>query len=223
MPIQRQGLILSVNAGSFSLKFLDHLEHGSGIKKGDLQQVYYRGVHGGDCAEPASISETYHHTEKLTDLAPLHNGAALAAIQAYLKSLPNAHSIAYFDTTFHRALPAHVSSHAIDPSVARPLAFDLFMDHILGYVGAYFVALQGNFDALVFAGGIGEKSVELRERVAERVRCLGFWPVDPKKNGGIKIVNNMVQRDTNNDLLNSICFRVVVSSNYREDEHVIMF
>jgi len=35
---------------------------------------------------------------------------------------------------------------------------------------------------LVFAGGIGEKGVELRKRVVEEVKCLGF-EIDGEKNG----------------------------------------
>jgi acetate kinase len=61
------------------------------------------------------------------------------------------------------------------------LAFDLFVDRILNYVGSYFVKLDGKVDALVFAGGIGEKGAKLREKVVEGVRCLGF-EVDEESN-----------------------------------------
>jgi acetate kinase len=54
------------------------------------------------------------------------------------------------------------------------LALDIFIDRICGYIGAYYVSLGGNVDALVFAGGIGEKSIVLRSRVLEKVACLGF-------------------------------------------------
>ncbi|KAK1963755.1 acetate kinase [Colletotrichum sublineola] len=54
------------------------------------------------------------------------------------------------------------------------LAFDIFVDRICAFVGSYFVTLNGNVDALVFAGGIGEKSGKLRKRVAEQCACLGF-------------------------------------------------
>lgn len=73
-----------------------------------------------------------------------------------------------------------------DPSIAERnpcrMAFDMFVDRILNYVGSYFLKLEGEVDALVFAGGIGEKSVELRERVAERVRTVGFEVLDPQRN-----------------------------------------
>lgn len=73
-----------------------------------------------------------------------------------------------------------------DPLIAETnsdrLAFDLFVDRILNYVGAYYLKLGGKVDALVFAGGIGEKSVDLRRIVGERIECLGFAPVHPQKN-----------------------------------------
>jgi acetate kinase len=54
------------------------------------------------------------------------------------------------------------------------LAFDIMVDRICSYVGSYYVTLHGKVDALVFAGGIGEKSELLRRRVTEEVSCLGF-------------------------------------------------
>lgn len=53
------------------------------------------------------------------------------------------------------------------------LAFELFVDRVINYVGAYWTKLEGEVDALVFAGGIGEKSPQLRARIAEKCRCLG--------------------------------------------------
>ncbi len=54
------------------------------------------------------------------------------------------------------------------------LAFDIFVDRIIGYIGSYYVKLDGRVDALVFAGGIGEKATLLRTRIVEKCRCLGF-------------------------------------------------
>lgn len=70
------------------------------------------------------------------------------------------------------------------------LAFDIFVDRILSYIGHYYVSLHGNVDALVFAGGIGEKSEILRKRVVDEVRCLGF-EIDEEKNG--KGIEGVVQ------------------------------
>ncbi|KAJ5818500.1 hypothetical protein N7474_004091 [Penicillium riverlandense] len=59
------------------------------------------------------------------------------------------------------------------PSAAHKLAFDLLVDRILGYIGNYHVKLGGQVDAVVFAGGIGEKSALLRRTLADKCRCLG--------------------------------------------------
>lgn len=72
----------------------------------------------------------------------------------------------------------HISSSA-DPQCR--LAFDIFVDRIVGFVGSYYVKLEGQVDALVFAGGIGEKANILRKRVVEKCRCLGF-EIDEQKN-----------------------------------------
>jgi acetate kinase len=61
------------------------------------------------------------------------------------------------------------------------LALDIFVDRILGFVGSYFVKLDGEVDALVFAGGIGERGAILRKRVIDGVKCLGF-ELDDQKN-----------------------------------------
>jgi acetate kinase len=70
------------------------------------------------------------------------------------------------------------------------LAFDIFVDRICGYVGSYYIALEGQVDALVFAGGVGVRSEELRRRVVEKCACLGFQ-VDAETN--VRNIENVVQ------------------------------
>lgn len=62
------------------------------------------------------------------------------------------------------------------------LAFNIFADRICGYIGSYYVKLGGQVDALVFAGGIGEKGAGLREKVVKDCKCLGF-DIDGERNG----------------------------------------
>jgi acetate kinase len=62
------------------------------------------------------------------------------------------------------------------------LAFNIFVDRIANYVAPYFTKLDGKVDALVFAGGIGEKGDKLRKAVVGGVKCLGF-ELDEDKNG----------------------------------------
>jgi acetate kinase len=74
-----------------------------------------------------------------------------------------------------------ISQKAEEGDEGCKLAFDLLVDRILGFVGNYYVKLGGKVDALVFAGGIGEKGVGLRKAVTEGARCLGF-ELDEGKN-----------------------------------------
>ncbi|KAJ7236287.1 acetate and butyrate kinase [Mycena haematopus] len=311
--------------------FLDTLAHEANIDRAQITHVCHRVVHGGDYTDPVLINdEAYHHIERLSDLAPLHNGASLAVIKTCLSQLPDAKSIAFFDTAFHRSIPPHIASYAIDQKVAKQrglkkygfhglsysfilrsvsrflqkpptslnlivlhlgsgasaccihhgssldtsmgltplnglpgatrsgaidpslifhytnkagrmshdktaavnlhvtqaehilntqagwkalagttdfaaittragegdkeakLAFDLFADRVLNYVGSYHLKLGGAVDALVFSGGIGERSKELRARIAERVGCLGYVSMDEGRNAGVDATEGVV-------------------------------
>lgn len=61
------------------------------------------------------------------------------------------------------------------------LVVDLFADRVMNFVGSYYLKLGGKVDALVFAGGIGEKGAAFRERIVNQCECLGF-NLDAKKN-----------------------------------------
>ncbi|KAF8154399.1 acetate and butyrate kinase [Pholiota molesta] len=320
--------ILSLNSGSSSLKISLYSYHPSqtgnvsepvslkeslarntnSINRNHITYICHRVVHGGGYKQSIIIDyESFHHIEALSDLAPLHNGAALSVIQACLNTLPDTKSIAYFDTTFHSTIPLHISSCAIDQKLPRSvasrntafmdlappeelnlillhlgsgasvcavkngksydtsmgltplnglpgatrsarstpagrithdpsmainvqvtmaedilnrksgwksitgttdfgvittnaeldnpdpdseiaarnpnrLAFDLFIDRILLYIGGYHLKLGGDVDALVFAGGIGERGIELRSLISERVACLGYCKLDEDLN-----------------------------------------
>lgn len=124
---------ITEHASAFS-HFLDSLESKVNIDKNRIVQVCHRVVHGGDYTDPVVISdETYHHIEKLSDLAPLHNGAALAVIKSCISVLPNANSIAFFDTAFHRSIPPHIASYAIDQTIAKKRGLKKYGFHGLSY------------------------------------------------------------------------------------------
>ncbi|KAH7326677.1 Acetokinase family-domain-containing protein [Stachybotrys elegans] len=303
-PIKAQG-------DAFSL-LLDTLVGDADLKEISTRDAIFiachRIVHGAGYKDSQLITpDTYHHLEELSELAPLHNSAALAIVDACMKELPQASNVACFDTVFHTTIPAHIYTYPIDPDVAKKnqlrkygfhglsysfitrsvaeflgkeakelnmialhlgsgasacaikgghsldtsmgltplaglpgatrsgsidpslvfhytstagklapasteqlhiseaeqilnkesgwkaltgttdfgsiassddpqhkLAFDLFVDRICGFVGSYYVSLEGQVDALVFAGGIGEKSGKLRRAVVQRAACLGF-------------------------------------------------
>ncbi|KAJ0163314.1 putative acetate kinase [Colletotrichum tanaceti] len=76
------------------------------------------------------------------------------------------------------------------------LAFNIFVDRLCAFIGSYFVTLNGDVDALVFAGGIGEKSEKLRKRVVQQCACLGFT-IDDALNS--KQITGTVQEVGNED------------------------
>lgn len=290
-------------------------------KPADVNFVCHRIVHGGDYDAPVRIDrDTYHHLEKLSALAPLHNAGALEIVTAVHKGCPDATNLAFFDSAFHATIPDQSKMYAIDPAIAKrnklrkygfhglsyafiakacaahlqkpvdhtnlialhlgsgcsitairngrsldtsmgltPLsglpgatrsgdvdpslifhftnhagdlapgttkdmhlttaeqilnkesgwkaltgttdfgtiskragegdavcktAFDILVDRLVGFVGSYYVKLGGEVDALVFAGGIGEKGADLRKAVVGKVGMLGF-ELDDKKNGAL--------------------------------------
>lgn len=60
------------------------------------------------------------------------------------------------------------------------LAIDMFCYRVSKYIGAYMAAL-GGADAVVFGGGIGENSPEVRERICRRMDWCGLT-LDPRRN-----------------------------------------
>ena len=67
------------------------------------------------------------------------------------------------------------------------LAIELFCYRVRKYLGAYLAVMNGA-DAIVFAGGIGENSPEVRERICQGMDWLGII-LDPARN------DDMVSRE----------------------------
>lgn len=64
---------------------------------------------------------------------------------------------------------------------AAVLAVEIFCYRVVKYVGAYYAAL-GGAEAIVFTGGVGENSPEIRGRVCAGLSCLGL-ELDETRNG----------------------------------------
>ncbi len=54
------------------------------------------------------------------------------------------------------------------------LAIEIFCRRIARYIGKYFIEMNGEIDAIVFTGGIGENSATIRNRVCAQLACLGI-------------------------------------------------
>lgn len=52
-------------------------------------------------------------------------------------------------------------------------------------MGAFHLKLGADVDALVFAGGVGERSRELRQVIGKAVECLQYQPIDQEKNANV--------------------------------------
>jgi acetate kinase len=85
---------------------------------GNVDAVGHRVVHGGLAfRDPVLIDDRVHaEIERLVGLAPLHNPAALAGIDAAREHFPNVPQIATFDTAFHRDIP--------DAAAVYPIPWD---------------------------------------------------------------------------------------------------
>jgi acetate kinase len=125
--------ILTVNAGSSSLK-LSIVEgqrvHAAEELPGDpddeaiaratadigrADATAHRFVHGGRRFErPVAVdADVEAGLRELAPLAPLHQAAALRALGAARKALPDVPAIACFDTTFHVTLPPAAATYAV--------------------------------------------------------------------------------------------------------------
>ncbi len=84
-------------------------------RAGPVEVAGHRLVHGGDrFARPVAIDDRARRSlGELSELAPLHNPPALAAVDALARSSPDVLSVACFDTSFHRSLPAAASTYPL--------------------------------------------------------------------------------------------------------------
>lgn len=60
------------------------------------------------------------------------------------------------------------------------LALKIFAKKVRNYIGSYIAEMNG-VDAIVFTGGIGENSIEMRERICKNMGNLGI-KLDPNRN-----------------------------------------
>lgn len=92
---------------AFVLSRLTNSHYGVLKDLSELGGIGHRVVHGGEYfSEPVVITdEVIEKIEKCSELAPLHNPAAVAGMRACKKIAPNIKMVAVFDTAFHQTLP----------------------------------------------------------------------------------------------------------------------
>ncbi|MBR3255432.1 MAG: acetate kinase [Clostridia bacterium] len=92
---------------SFVLNRLTNDHYGVIKDLSELQGIGHRIVHGGEkFADSVLITdEVIEEIKKCSDLAPLHNPAAVLGIEACKKVVPDMKMVAVFDTAFHQSIP----------------------------------------------------------------------------------------------------------------------
>ncbi|MFB2580746.1 acetate/propionate family kinase [Herbiconiux sp. P15] len=96
-------------------------EHGPSLDEHPLAAVGHRVVHGGKRFHEATVVTDLVkiNIEDLSELAPLHNPANLAGIDAAQKAFPSVAQVAVFDTAFHQTLAPAAYTYAIDATLAE--------------------------------------------------------------------------------------------------------
>ena len=91
------------------------------LQMGTIDAVAHRVVHGGTKMRAPVLFDDLVRGEIVAAaaLAPLHNPAALAAIEATSRLLPDAPIVAVFDTGFHATMPDYAALYPIDPELAE--------------------------------------------------------------------------------------------------------
>jgi len=114
--------VLVLNPGSSSLKralyaFPEavHLP-----EPGDVDAVGIRVVHGGSkFVTPVRVDDAVIDAiRELSELAPLHNPAAVKVIEETRRTLPGVPMVAVFDTAFHQTMPPRASTYAVPQELA---------------------------------------------------------------------------------------------------------
>ena len=129
--------VLVVNAGSSSLKLSlldehDHLHNAADVplqpehvdeaalraeldRGGSFDAVGHRIVHGGsELVDPVEIdAAVLRQLYALADLAPLHQPAALHAVELVGRLLPGIPQVGCFDTAFHASIPDAAATYAL--------------------------------------------------------------------------------------------------------------
>jgi acetate kinase len=116
-PTERLTSILTVNAGSTSLKL--HVVEGDSAEQVDdfvsATAVGHRVVHGGDrYLDPVRIDEQVEAAiEEVSRIAPLHNEPALRVIRKARAALPDVPHVVVFDTGFHATMPEEAATYPV--------------------------------------------------------------------------------------------------------------
>ncbi|MDM7510597.1 acetate kinase [Lactococcus lactis] len=97
----------------------------------EITGVGHRVVAGGEIFQKSTVvtPEVLQQVKDLSALAPLHNPANAAGIEAFLNLLPDATSVVVFDTAFHTTMP--------EKAFRYPLPKKYYTDYVVRKYGAH--------------------------------------------------------------------------------------
>ena len=100
-----------------------------------IDAVAHRIVHGGPDLFGASLLDdaTEKALKVATELAPLHNPAALMAIAAVKERFPNLRQVVLTDTAFHRDLPDYARTYALPKTLTQRHQIRRYGFHGIGH------------------------------------------------------------------------------------------
>ncbi len=150
------------------------------LKDHQIDQIAHRIVHGGSYIEEVIIDENVRsELEKVSILAPLHNGPQLEVIDHLTKHFPKTKQYAFFDTTFHTTIPLESSAYAIEKKW-RDQGIKKYGFHGINYQYCTEIAqelLKEHQRLLIFHLGAGSSLCAVRDgRSIETT--MGFTPLD---------------------------------------------
>jgi len=180
--------VFVVNAGSSSLKLsiLDEedrvVDTGSDLdtmlgRAQAVGAVGHRVVHGGtQFRGPAVIDDSVLDAIRgLCDLAPLHQPAAIAGIEAVRSALPGVVNVACFDTAFHTTIPDAAATYALPREWRARWPLRRFGFHGLSH--AYAAGRVGNGRVVTCHLGAGASLCAVRDGVSVDT-TMGFTPLE---------------------------------------------
>jgi acetate kinase len=150
-----------------------------------LTAVGHRIVHGGPrFTRPTLIDDdVLASIRELVPLAPLHNPAGIAGIEAARAALPDLPQVAVFDTAFHHTLPDVAFTYAIDRAVAERLRIRRYGFHgtSVRYVAEQTAVLLnrplGELNLIVLHLGNGASATAVAGGVSVET-SMGFTPLE---------------------------------------------
>jgi acetate kinase len=193
--------VLVVNAGSSSLKLRvldgDDLVASADLPGsadqptiarqtesfGQVQAVGHRIVHGGTLYRGPVVvdADVRRRLGELTDLAPLHQPPALAALDTVSAVLPDATAVACFDTAFHVTIPDAAATYALPREWRERWPLRKFGFHGLShaYIARRVTALTGRDDLRIVSCHLGAGASLCAIANGRSVETtMGFTPLD---------------------------------------------